>query len=97
MFMANTSKKKCTSEPDIPYEESVCGFAEKVGVKVCDTLKNVFGDRVTECRTIIMDIAEGRLNGEKAREIFVERFGEEAYRRFSDSVKETIVELTGKG
>jgi hypothetical protein len=43
-----------------------------------------------------MDIAEGRLDGDKAREIFVQRFGEDAYRRFSDTVKETIVELTSK-
>jgi len=94
MFMSDTSGRKCTSEPDVPYEESVCGFAEKVGVKVCDTLKDVFRDKVSECRTIIMDIAEGRLDGEKARVIFVERFGEDAYRKFSDTVKETIVELS---
>jgi len=94
MFMSDTSGRKCTSEPDVPYEDSVCGFAEKVGVKVCDTLKDVFGDKVSECRTIIMDIAEGRLDGDKAREIFVQRFGEDAYRRFSDTVKETIVELS---
>ena len=92
--MSVTSERKCASEPDVPYEESVCGFAEKVGVKVCDTLKDVFGDRVRECRTIIMDIAEGRLDGNKAREIFVRKFGEDAYRRFSDTVKETIVELS---
>ena len=94
MFMSGTSERKCTSEPDVPYEESVCGFAEKVGVKVCDTLKDVFGDKVSECRTIIMDIAEGRLDGLKARELFVQRFGEEAYRKFTDVVKQTIDELS---
>ncbi len=54
----------------------------------------MFGDKVSECRTIIMDIAEGRLDGLKARELFIQRFGEEAYRKFTDVVKQTIDELS---
>jgi len=35
-----------------------------------------------------------RFKGLKARELFVQRFGEEAYRKFTDVVKQTIDELS---
>lgn len=84
------SNRKCASEPDKPFEKTVCGFAEHVGVEVCTALKDDIGNQTDDCKKIILDIAEGRIDGQTAKKVFVEKFGEDAYTKFREKVVQVV-------
>ncbi|MEM3857588.1 MAG: hypothetical protein QXI37_03670, partial [Thermoprotei archaeon] len=79
--------KKCDSEPSKPYEESVCGLAERVGVKACEQLPE---DKAIECKRIVRDVSEGKVDGAEAKNIIVGKFGFETYFKIVDTIKKEL-------
>jgi hypothetical protein len=65
----------CSEEPDKPYEETVCGVAARLGDMICDSL----GSHRDECKKIVKQVSEGKMDGKTARERIETLVGKENF------------------